>query len=120
MARVKSPAAINVRNKLNFRMFFRSSRWFFFTSPLRFYQKNQEQEKWYQGQNEKNRPAMVMNGRINHFRTDMNAKLSDDKHPETISKQRQRNHSQAQSRPFPRTAQKKMRGDQARDKKRKS
>ena len=58
---------------------------------------------------------MVMNGRIDHFRTDMTAKLPDDKHPETVSKQRQRNHSQAQHCPFPRTSQKKMRGDQARD-----
>ena len=58
----------------------------------------------------------MVNGRVNHVRTNMNTEFANDEDTKTIANQAQRNHKQDKKCLLPRCPQEAMAGDEARNK----
>ena len=80
--------------------------------PVRFEQEVEDEQKRHERQGKENRTAVVVDVRVDHFRADMHAELTDDYNAHAISQERNRQDDQGQDATFPRRAQQQLAGDE--------
>ena len=83
--------------------------------PFGFLKHDQQYKEGYQRQDKKYRPALAVNGRIDHLGPQVNAKFANGENPEAVPENAQRNHRQYKHSPLPGCAQKNIAGQQTGD-----